>query len=343
MKVDGNEFLRNVEIEQDKIRLMEEQKKLEELKRNSIKKEPDYFEDEDKNKDEDTAYVDLSFENAHEEDNENTINKLQDIMLEPDKTNKNKKKYLILIFSLILIFILTLVVIRMISNSDKERQLEQIKPQPQQIQKEKILDKIDSNKEFEEVIKKKQPVEEKLIIDEPEQIVKKEIILPDPVKDKPPVVIEKPQEPKREVKDLFGIQGESAKKEASEEQIQTTVNKLEKTVTQTAKSVKTTIQSTPQRKLVLPPAQETNFHKSDKKAISGYYIQVGAFTKKPSDKYLNNISKKGYKYTVYSMEIKGKMYNKVLIGGYPTKTLANKDLQKVKKDFNNPNAYILKF
>ena len=38
MEVDGKEFLRNVGIEQDKERLIQEQQKLEELKRASVKR-----------------------------------------------------------------------------------------------------------------------------------------------------------------------------------------------------------------------------------------------------------------------------------------------------------------
>ena len=37
------------------------------------------------------------------------------------------------------------------------------------------------------------------------------------------------------------------------------------------------------------------------------------------------------------------MYNKVLIGAYPTKKLALKSIKNIRTDFGNPNAYILKF
>ena len=330
MNVNGQDFMRNVSIEQDKADLVEQQDKLDRQKRTSVGKESDY---------DDSAYVDISIKTPINEDP--TADRIQDIKLVSDNGSKNKKKYIILGLALILLFIITIVVVRVISNNDKEVQISVPVQKPQEIDKDKILDKINSSDEYQKVIE-----ENKKISKSPTKKVQKkelkEIILPEATKEKSPIAIEKPKakiEPKR---DLFGLDNLDAPKKTVEK----TVKKaIEPKVKAPIKQVKKKVVPKPapiRRKRILPPAQETNFVKKASK-VSGYYIQIGAFTKKPSDKLLNKITRKGYKYTIHTMTIKGKVYNKVLIGSYSKKVLAQQVINKVRKDFNNKNAYILKF
>ncbi len=340
MEVDGKEFLRNMSIEQDKARLMEEQEKLEKKKRDSVRQQSS---EHTSNLNNDSAYVDLSF-GKNSDDTESTINQLQDIMLEPDSNNKNKKKYIILGFALILLFIITIVVIRMISNSSQENQLMNDIDKPLlTIDKDKILDKIDTKEEFEKVINQNEMAPNDLNI---KDVEKKELILPEPIKEKPPVLIEKPKVVDKPQRDVFGLE-----KPVEEEKL--VVNKA-KVKEETKKTVERPVKAEDKkeelkavfagkREVVVSSPIETNFTKTKKSSLNGYYIQLGAFSKKPSDKYLSNISKKGYSYTIYTTEIKGKVYNKVLVGAYPSKKTALQDIEKIKKDFNNKNAYILKF
>ncbi|MEA3383434.1 MAG: SPOR domain-containing protein [Campylobacterota bacterium] len=339
MEVDGKEFLRNVGLEQDKAKLMEEQNKLEQKKRDSVKKTE--ADNEFRLDDSDSAYVDLSF--GKDSSDDSTINQLEDIMLNPDATNKNKKKYIILGLALILLFIITIVVIRVISNNNQEdKVINQNKPVVS-IDKDKILDKIDTKEKYESVINKKEKTIDDLQIND---IEKKDIILPDPIKEKSPVNIKQTVAKKEQPRDLFGI-------EEPVEDIKPVVKKpVERKVTPPKEKVVKKVQKElePPKKTVvrkkeanLPTPKETNFTKQKKGNIKGYYVQIGAFSKKPTDKFLSNISKKGYDYTVHTMDIKGKTYNKVLIGAYPTKKVASKYIDKIRKDFNNKNAYILKF
>lgn len=331
MEVDGKEFLRNVNIEQDKARLIKEQDKLDSEKKKSIKKTPDYFEPED-----DSAYVDIDLEasTSDTKDDEMQVNEniLRDIMLEPETTNRNKKRYIILGFALIILFILTIVIIRVATNSDQEKIITQEAKQPQTIIKDQALDKIDSIIKEKELIVPKEPISLKtpeVKQETTQKAIKKEIILPEPIKEKPPVKIE-PIKQKVKPKDLF----EMKPKQKS----------VKKEVVKTKPVIKKNNLSQPKRKIVIPPPAETNFVKSDlSKRIDGYFIQVGAFSKKPTDKFLNNITKKGYRYTIHTVNIKGKSFNKVLIGPYPTSKIAKKDLTKIKKALNNKNAYVLKF
>ncbi|MEA3289065.1 MAG: SPOR domain-containing protein [Campylobacterota bacterium] len=323
MEVDGKEFLRNVGIEKDKMKLEKEQKKLDDSKR-----DPFFKDDADENIDNDSAYVDLS------SDNESTINQLQDIMLNPDKNNKNKKKYIVLGFALILLFIVTIFVIRIVSNSDEEKQLDTQVEKTQEIDKDKLLDKIDTKEEYEKVISKNISVPSDIDMPDVKEPEPKDIILPPtPIKEPLPVKIEKKPQPKELKKDLFEIE----KKEA--------IKTVKQEVTKTIEKAKFPDVIKPVQKKVsqLPAPTETNFTQKSTAKPLGYYVQIGAYTKIPSDSFLSSINKKGYNYTVYSTIIKGKKYNKVLIGAYPSKKTAMQRIDKIKKDFKNPNAYILKF
>ena len=87
MEVNGKEFLRNVSIEQDKAELAEQREKLDEQKRVSMKKTPEYFESH--NISDDLAYVNISNENPHLHEEENN---LLDIKLDNKSNASNKKK-----------------------------------------------------------------------------------------------------------------------------------------------------------------------------------------------------------------------------------------------------------
>lgn len=345
MEVNGKEFIRNMDIERDKDRLYQEHAKLEAEKRESVKKSPNYFDDYDNKKEEEldnnmnnqhnmnnqqeeSAYVDLSIDNNPEATAGNE--RLQDMFVDQSVESKNKKKYIMLGLGLIILFIITILVIRLISNSDTQQQL--LNSETTVLQKDNILDKIDTNEEYQKVIDKKIARDESDKISKSQTQELNEVVLPEQ-SEKVPMVIDtpKPQTPPK--RDLFGLE----KNQKAKTETIAPVKKVQKKKVVTPKVVKKI-----ERKTVVPPAIEKNFTKSSKK-ISGYFIQIGAFTKQPSDKLLNNIAKKGYNYRVHSMTIKGRVYNKVLIGSYTTKSKATKDLQKVRKDFGNPSAYMLKF
>lgn len=330
MEVDGKEFLRNVGLEQDKDRLTHEQQKLEELKRASVKREQNYMDmDADANED-DSAFVDLSIGNDSPKNNANA-NNVDDIILDTSSAQNNKKKYIMLGFGLILLFIITVLVIRLISNNDTESQLNDTTKVSPEVVKEELLNKIDSNEEYQKVIDRKIALEESNEIAKKQKKEMNEILLPEEVADNVPLVLDTPK-PKVEVKrDLFELDKESQKviqKKVVSEKIKTESKKV--------------IATQPKREIVLPPVKEKMFSDSVV-PLKGYFIQIGAFTKSPNKNLLKSITQKGYTYKVHSLMIKGKLYNKVLIGAYKTRAAATKNLSQVKKDFNNPSAYILKF
>lgn len=342
MKVDGNEFLRNVSLEQDKDKLKREQEKLEKKKTDAVKSD-DFF-----NSANNSIDLNLSFDNNQSPSQEpmDDYNHLNDIKLNPDSNEDNKKKYLVLGLALILLFIITIVVVRVLSNNEQEDKLienQEPKTQLEYIEKtpkDEELDKIETEEEYEKIIEQKDQYENKQIESSKPTAMKKDIILPEPVKEAPPVQIDaEPKEaPKR---DLFGLENEVAQQETKKiEPAKKVVEKKVNPVVQ--KKPEPVIYSQPKRKVVIQEPKETNFTKKTTK-VSGYYIQIGSFSKKPSVNYLKNIKNKGYSYTVHPMNIKGKIYNKVLVGAYPTRDVAKSKLSKVRRDFKVPGAYILKF
>ena len=314
MKVDGKEFLRNVGLEQDKERLIQEQQKLEELKRASIEREQSYVntpasEDE-------SAFVDLSLGSDSHNKEDNSVD---DIILDSG-TENNKKKYIMLGIGLVLLFIITVLVIRLISNNDTQSQLDEMKSTDTKMVKDEILNKLDTNEAYQEVIDKNNTSNDTDQLPEIE-----ETNIPTTVeKNVDAVDIDTPEN------DIFELEKQSA--EVVEKVVQATP---EKTPVKEVASV-------PQRKIVVPSAEETDLSQKAV-AINGYFIQIGAFSKAPNKSLIDLIKQKGYSYKIYKLTIKGKLYNKVLIGSYNKRSDASKDLEQVKKDFNNPNAYILKF
>lgn len=85
-------------------------------------------------------------------------------------------------------------------------------------------------------------------------------------------------------------------------------------------------------------------HYSIKKlfAFGHDYIQVGAFVRfHPSKKFLASIKKHGYSYTYKKQNIRGKIFTKVLIGPFSSKTRAKKALVHIKQEINS-QAYIVR-
>jgi len=339
MEVDGKEFLRNVGIEQDKERLIQEQQKLEELKRASVKREQSYSDMAEEVNNETSAFVDLSVGSDSPKQNINPHNNVEDIILDTSASNTNKKKYIMLGFGLVLLFIITVLVIRLISNNDTESQLNDTREVNTEVVKDDILNKIDSNEEYQKVIDRKIALEESNELELKQKKEMNEILIPEQEVDNVPLVLDSPKPTKEVQRDLFELDKEEVivpKKVVTPKPKPKPIKKVVK------KEPKVKELSKPKREIIVPPAKEKNFTKKST-SLSGYYIQIGAFTKAPNKNLLRKITQKGYSYSVYKLMIKGRLYNKVLIGSYKTRTSATRKLSQVKSDFKNPNAYILKF
>jgi len=328
MQVDGKEFLRNVGIEQDKERLTQEQKRLEELKRASVKSEEDYMNMEANQND--SAFVDLSLGNKNTSSDAAEHHEVEDIILDTNTAQNNKKKYIMLGFGLVLLFIITVLVIRLISNNETEKRLETTQTTTQAVRADDILNKIDSNEEYQKVIERKNKLNETVKNTQKEKENLNDLEIPaQQASNNVPLVIDTPKpkiEPKR---DLFGLDKETQKV-------------IEKVVAKKVVQEPKQIVPAPKKQIVIPTPKETKFAKKST-TIAGYFIQIGAFTKEPNRNLIKKIVTKGYNYKVHPVTIKGKVYNKVLIGPFTTRASATQKLNQVKVDFKNPNSYILKF
>jgi len=342
MEVDGKEFMRNVALEQDKERLRKEQEKLESLKRESVYKEKRTPLEEE------SAYVDLSLGGLNNTPHQAPIQEtdpIEDLRLEPEDPNKTKKKYILLGLALILVFVITILVIRVVSNSDTEQTIENINPEEKELITDKILDKIDSNEEFQKAIEKKDAQKELQQMEDQREKEQSRLDLPDEtVSSNTPLLIDKPTKEQNIQKDPLGLDSVPDKK-VTAPVVQKRVEPKAVVPTPKKETVKT--QNTVTQKKVIvekkAPAKVVQPTKQSTGKVSGYYVQVGAFTKQPAKKLLDEISKKGFEYAVHPVNVKGTVYNKVIIGPYPTRNIANQKLPEIKQKLKKSGAYILKF
>ena len=69
-------------------------------------------------------------------------------------------------------------------------------------------------------------------------------------------------------------------------------------------------------------------------AENGVYLQVGAFSKTPNKQFLNSINK--YSYRVQEIMINSKVITRYLIGPYPNRNAAQKDVSSISRDITTP-------
>jgi len=87
---------------------------------------------------------------------------------------------------------------------------------------------------------------------------------------------------------------------------------------------------------ITKPHKTVEQHKNQK---GSYYIQVGSFRNYPSKRFLSVITNTGFKYIVTNPNSNG--IRRLLIGGYPSRAVANGALKRV-KDRINKHSYIIK-
>ncbi|GAB6073519.1 SPOR domain-containing protein [Nautilia lithotrophica] len=134
------------------------------------------------------------------------------------------------------------------------------------------------------------------------------------------------------------------KKEADEK-----VNTAETEQNNTTKQTKNEVEE--KKANIKPETKKTETKPAVKKqtAVSKgkYYVQVAALMKykKPNQKFLNLIKKEGYNYRLYETYYvkNGKKIEviKILIGPFSTKTMAKKELKRIKETITQ-NAFIYK-
>lgn len=300
MQIKGEEFIKKVQLQQERDEL---EKKLSEL------------EEVETTFSQETTTIPNSNEEQIEHD-------LDNIMLEINEPNneENKKKYLILGIVLVVLFLLTIVVIRLLTNDEPQKEDTFNSKNADSTQMKKIEENANIEENFQKIINdriKKENAQQVTNNTTTEQKL-------DNVQEEKQVVNETPVvvEPQKENLDetLKKIEAKIEEKQAIKEEPKVEVKKEEpkKTIQDLVKS-------------------------SSNEVISGYFVQIGAFTKTPASSYINKIRDANLKYKIYKVEVKGTMYNKVLIGPYSSRAAANENIENIKKKLNLSSAYILKF
>ncbi len=243
-----------------------------------------------------------------------------DIMLNTNSSNENdKKKFILYGFILLFIFLITVLLIRLLSDdssSDNSFSKNEQSSEKELLENENIEDQY--QKIIEEKLKSIKEENEKNI-NEDEKLNLQEI------EEKETLVKEsKPSKP-----NVFDIKNKDSNKKVVQKN---TPKKVEKKVKKIENKVKTT------KKSVTKKAKNTITNKP-----KGTFVQIGAFSKMPNNKYLSSITKKGFNYKIYKVSINNKTFHKVLIGPYNSKGQAKLAIANIKKKLNISGAFVLKF
>lgn len=238
-------------------------------------------------------------------------NELGDILLQnsaKSDSKENKKKYIILGIALVLLFVITIVIIRLITSDGAN----DVKFQEQStLEQDKALNDEKIQQEYQQILNDKlKKVNENS-------------------------VVEIPKETQEELKQL---QEQEEALPIQEEQQPNPLNivKEEEPIAEPIKKEEPVITKPAVKKEPTPVKTSTSTA-----ATKGVYIQIGAFSKTPSDKYLSEITSKGYTFKLHKMTVQGKELVKVLVGPYSNRAQAQENLSNIRTTLGASGAYIL--
>lgn len=228
-----------------------------------------------------------------------------DIMLSSNSNNAvNKKKYLILGLVLVILFLLTIIIIRLVNNDSTQN------------------DSFAKSSEE----KSEQTVASENIEEQYQKIINEKLKNIQEEKEAPVAVEEKI------------LQEKTAELKTTEEKIVETVEKTKELYVAPKKVALEEPKIIPIKKIT--PKANTSLVTTKPK---GTFIQIGAFSKMPNNKYLSNITKNGFSYNIYKVNINNSLFHKVLIGPYNSKKEAKADESNVKKKLKISGTYVLTF
>lgn len=312
MEIKGEEFVKNVQLKQEKEEIKQRLEEINTMESQHI---------QNTTKDEEVV-VDIPEQ------------ELGDILLRDNEATNGNKKYFMLGAVMIILFILTVIIIKLLTDDGENENTLVGSQKSQNIEQDKALDN-DIEKQYQKIISEKLKKIEKEE-DKPKQGATKE-------EKKAKETMSEIEKIKKELKPIEPPKEEPKKIEkTTKKEILDILKEKQKTIQKT----QTEKEGWPRKKSVLKEPDIVDFNKQKSemyKKPSGIFIQVGAFTKEPSQKYLQTINNRGYNFRLYKVEIKQKLYTKVLVGPFKSKNAANAELTSVRNDLNNPNAYILKF
>lgn len=247
---------------------------------------------------------------------------LGDLILDEEENDSDKKKYIILGLALLLLFVLTILIIKLMGSFDDTKNANSlVDAQQETIAQDQALDNDEIEKQYQNIIKKKM---EEIKQDEQVQETK------DVTNDSDAVVQNTQATPSENLE------------EKSEEIIQK-LKSEEKVLPDTPVVPKKEVQPIIKKQVTQKPIV-TNFSEAVSNVKpTGIFVQIGAFSKEPNKKFMDNILQNGYKYKLYSVEIKEKTYVKVLVGPFNSTAQAKEELPNIKARLNANSAYVIQF
>lgn len=361
MQIKGEEFIRKVQIQQEREELERKLNELEEVQMSFNNNDPVIVE---------KSYNDDP--NDHELDN---------IMLSSSNysdDDNSKKKYLILGIILVVLFLFTIIIIRLLTDDSASKEDQFTTNSASSIEKKKLAENENIEENFQKIINER---------------VKKDANEPMVPETKSSSTTTQSKSKASDSKNTETIKDdgnaspafESLQKEAenykagggiSDEAMDQTIKKVEKSKSlpkekvapvqkqevvakeeivtkkvETKKSIKDLVDSAPysgsstSNRSTTTSSATSSSSSADSSggAANGYFIQIGAFTKTPTDSYVSNIRNAKLKYKVYQDNVSGTTYNKVLIGPYSSKAAASESVEDVKQKLNVTSAFVVKF
>ena len=334
MQIIGDDFVKKVQLKQEKEEL---EKKLSELDETRISMGNINL----------TNNLNNAYKGIDNNDDMNEMNRLQqninyddsnefdNIMLNQQQGGEdNKKKYLILGIVLVVLFLLTIIIIRLLTSDSKKE--DPFTSNNQSSSEMKTLSENSGNIED----RYQRILDDKAKKDSTEPVVNQQI---NTSNDRLDMIKETKEEAKLAQNENFSDSSipnetldETIKKIEEKKQnpktSETTPSASTKTQTEPKKSIRDLVEGN-------APSKSTNQEATG----SDYFIQIGAFSKRPSESYLKNITNQGFKYKVIQEDVKGSTFNKLLIGPYSSRAAASNDVSAVKNKLNIQNTFIVNY
>lgn len=340
MQINGDDFLKKVQLKQEKEELEKKLNKLDETRismaninlTNNLNNAYKGFNDESNEMD--RLQKNIDFENANNHEFEN-------IMLDqPLNNDDNKKKYLILGIVLVVLFLLTIIIIRLLTADDDSK-------------KDSFTSNNSISSQMKAMSENSNNIEDRYqrILDDRAKRESNETSINRSEEQNLDERLNQISETKEEetTQNSRIILRENENTSISNETIDETIKKIEEKK-ESAKSLPKKEQSFTQntfeaKKSIrdLVEGSSTKVQEKSSANVKGFFIQIGAFSKQPSESYLKNISKQGFSYKLVTEDIKGKTFNKLLIGPYKTKAQAQADIQGVKDKLNIKSTFIVAY
>lgn len=317
MEIKGEDFIKKVQLKQEESEI--------EQRLNEIKNAQSAYQDQQNHQDQPMQGLnpDLEKEIKMQEEQE-----YSDIMLgkstsSVSKNSDNKKKYLVLGLILVILFLLTIIIIRLLTNDSEQ---------------DESFSKSSTNNQNTQTILEDENIEEQYqkIINEKLKNIQEE-------NNKEPVTLKDATTNL----DLERIEEKEKIVEKSTQKTKPNVFDVKKNIVEEPKVVEKPkpkpVVKQVEQKPVVRKAPEKKASSTITQKPSGTFVQVGAFSKMPNDKYLQTITQKGFKYKIYKVSINNKMFHKVLIGPYNSRGQAKLAIDNIKKELNISGAFILTF